>query len=112
MLIEEILTALPDIKIMILEPFCLDGPAMEETDKHKSIYTEFRADIEEKAVAAKRIAENFGLSFVPLQEKFDSVYNPNNPTYWSFDGVHPTPAGHALITHEGLDMFNEIRVKI
>ena len=33
MLIEEIKAALPDIKLMILEPFCLRGPATDNTEE-------------------------------------------------------------------------------
>jgi lysophospholipase L1-like esterase len=108
MLIEEILDALPNIKIMLLEPFVLYN---KDTDGVYSdgCYENLRHDVETKAAVAKKISEKYSLPFIPLQEKFDSVYNPENPNYWLFDGVHPTAAGHALIAKEWLKKFEEIK---
>ena len=67
MLIEEIRAALPDIKILILEPFVLSGTATEEQ------YQIFRTEVESRAKMARKVAEEFGLTFVPLQEGFDEL---------------------------------------
>ena len=68
MLIEEVIEALPCIKIIILEPFVLKGIG---TAEH---YDEFRDEIKKRGEAAKRIAEKYGLAFVSLQDKFDDAY--------------------------------------
>ena len=94
MLIEEVKEALPDIKIYILEPFVVKGPATE------CWFDEFSADVKLHSQAAKNVAEKYGLVFIPLQEKFDEASILMPPTYWTTDGVHPTPAGHALIKEE------------
>jgi len=94
MLIEEIKEALPDIKIFILEPFVLKGCGTER------YFDEFLADVKLHSEAAKRVAEKYGLTFIPLQEKFDEASKLMPPTYWAADGVHPTAAGHALIKEE------------
>lgn len=101
MLLEEIFEKYPNVKIMLLEPFLLKAPAFEEH------YDEFRAEVEEKAKAVKRVADKFSLPFVELQAKLDSLYNPDNPTYWLADGVHPTPAGHTLIADAWIETFNK-----
>ncbi len=108
MLIEEVKEALPNIKIMLLEPFLLRNKTTED-EVYGGSYENFRRDVEEKAAAVKRIAEKYNLAFVPLQAKFDEVYNPENPDYWAFDGVHPTAAGHALIAKAWLAKFEEIK---
>ncbi len=108
MLIEEVTAALPNIKIMILEPFLLRNKTTEDAIYGGS-YENFRRDVEEKAAVAKKLAEKYNLAFVPLQAKFDEVYNPEAPNYWAFDGVHPTAAGHALIAKEWLKKFEEIK---
>ncbi len=108
MLIEEIKEALPNIKIMILEPFVLKGSSTASNDNYEDLYPLFRAEVEEKAKAAKRIAEKYSLPFVSLQEKFDEVYNPDFPDYWVRDGVHPTAAGHMLIAREWVKAFDKI----
>lgn len=93
-LIEEIRSMLPDIKIFILEPFVLKASA---TEKSWSI---FRRETEMRAESAKAVAEKFGLTFIPLQEKFDEAEKKAEASYWLGDGVHPTAAGHELIAKE------------
>lgn len=94
MLIDEIRTALPDIKIIILEPFVLKGKATIE------MWEQFRSEVKKRADAAKRVADKYDLSFVPLQNLFDDVSADGNTEYWSADGVHPTYAGHQIIKEE------------
>ncbi len=94
MLIEEIKNALPDIKIIILEPFVLKGTATKE------MWEMFSSEVKKRAEAAKRVAGKYSLSFVPLQELFDDVSSDGDTGYWSADGVHPTAAGHQLIKEE------------
>ncbi len=102
MMIEEIKTALPDVKLMILEPFLLHGV---ETDK---IWDEFRAGVEEKAAAVKRVAEAHNIKFIPLMKKFDEAAEIAPPSHWSGDGVHPSESGHELIKREWMKAFKEL----
>lgn len=105
MLIDEIKAALPEIKIMILEPFCLLGPATEKNwDKG------FDADVKSKASVAKKVAEDYGIPFIPLQSKFDEAAKNTENTYWLFDGVHPTTAGHELIKREWIKTFETLKI--
>ncbi len=99
MLIEEVKEALPDIKIMILEPFVLKGSATEAN------WDKFRSGAIEKAAAAKRVAEKNNLLFIPLMEKFDEAAKTASCEYWLYDGVHPTAMGHELIKREWLKAF-------
>ncbi len=102
MIIEEVTEALPDIKIMILEPFLLKASATEED------WDEFRYGVEKKAAAAKNIAERFGLKFIPLMRKFDDAAKTVAADYWLSDGLHPTAAGHELIAREWIKAFGEL----
>lgn len=94
MLIEEIKEALPQIRIIIMEPFVLKGSATSE------LWERYKADVKSHADAAKRVAEKYKLCFVPLQEKFNEACADGNTRYWSVDGVHPTAAGHQIIKEE------------
>ncbi len=102
MLIEQIKEALPDIKIMILEPFLLKG---SETEAEWDIY---RKGVEKKAEAARRIAEKHNLVFIPLMKKFDELQRYAPATYWLLDGVHPSAMGHELIKREWMKAFESI----
>ena len=102
MLIEEIKEALPDIKIIILEPFVLNGLATQ------SVYDDFRKGVEEKAAASKRVADKYNLAFVPLMKQFDDAAADGDTAYWTTDGVHPTAAGHQLIKEELMKVFNTL----
>lgn len=102
MLIEEIKEALPDIQIMILEPFVLKGTATEEA------WEEFRYEVERRAAKARMIAEKYELPFVLLQKKFDDAAKLAPADYWLLDGVHPTIEGHELIKREWMKSFETL----
>ena len=109
MLIEEIKAALPNVKILIIEPFVLQGSATTgELSDGGDKYTLFRAETEKRAAAARRVAERFGIDFMPLQELFDKACELAPSTYWLRDGVHPTAAGHRLIANEWIAYFDKI----
>lgn len=108
MLIVEILEALPDIKIMILEPFVLEGTATIAIEEDPDRWEYFKNEVPLRASAAKRIAEKYGLVFVPLQEKFDEACKSAPASYWLRDGVHPTPMGHWIIQSEWMKGFESL----
>ncbi len=103
MLIAEILEALPNIKIMILEPYVLLGEATKENWEY------FSAEVKKRAEASKRIAEKYGLVFVPLQEEFDKATEKMAEPYWTYEGVHPLAPGHELIARQWLSGFEKYK---
>ena len=108
MLIEEVLEALPDVKLMILEPYALPGAATEGTlEDGSDKYTVFRRDTEEKAAACRRVAEKFNIPFVPLQAKLDEMQKAYGTESVSGDGVHPNVTGHLLIARAWMEAFEE-----
>lgn len=102
MLIEEIKEALPEVKIMILEPFVLKAAATEEN------WEVFRTEVPKRAEKAKAIAEKYDLPFIPLQDKFDEAAKLAPNDYWLRDGVHPTTEGHELIKREWIKAFKNL----
>ena len=99
MLIEEVKAALPDIKIMILEPFVLKACSTEEN------WDFFNTETKKRAEMAKKVAKKYSLTFIPLQEGFDKLATLAENSYWIGDGVHPTPKGHAYIKSQWLEAF-------
>lgn len=92
MLIDELLEALPNLKIYLLEPFVLPGSATN------AMWADFQREVSLRARSVRRIAEERSLTFIPLQAMFDECCTQCPADYWLFDGVHPTAAGHAMIT--------------
>ena len=89
-------------KIVILEPFVLAGSANEG---HFEEFNEIRT----YAKVIKKVANELGCYFVPLQEKFDKAEAKYGGKIYLFDGVHPNIAGATLIANEWLKVFsNEI----
>lgn len=103
-IISELKEALPDVKIMILEPFILKGSvAMRDWDG-------YGGGVHKLAKIAKTVAEKNNLVFVPLQDKFDEAVNAAPVEYWASDGVHPTAAGHCIIKNAWIEAFeNELK---
>lgn len=108
MLVEEIKEALPDIRMMVLEPFVLPGAATVSTAQQPHRYETFRRQTELRAAAAKSVAQRYGLTFVPLMKLFDEAAERNAPDRLLADGVHPNPAGHELIKREWLRAFRTL----
>lgn len=108
MMIEEIKEALPDVKIMIMEPFVLKAAGTENTKECPDKWNIFHTEVRKRAEKAKEVAGKYGLPFVALQDKFDEAAKLAPNQYWLTDGVHPTTAGHELIKREWLKGFYEL----
>ena len=106
-LLTEVKEALPEVRILILEPFVLQGHATEATEEKPERWEFFRTQTPLYAAAAKRLAEKHGTTFVPLQHLFDEACKLAEPAYWLHDGVHPTAMGHELIAREWMKAFRQ-----
>lgn len=103
MIISDVLRELPNIKIMILEPFVLKNIGED--------YDYFHEEVKKRAAAAKRIAEKYNLVFVSLADKFEEMSKLAPESTWTLEGVHPTSAGHELIARrwvEGFEKLNKV----
>ncbi|MFI5232864.1 MAG: SGNH/GDSL hydrolase family protein [Gemmatimonadales bacterium] len=80
--------ALPQIRLVILEPFVLVTGAVD---------ARWFPEFDERRTAAARVAQRAGAAFIPLQAMFVQLAKSAPPSYWLTDGVHPTIAGHAAI---------------
>lgn len=88
-LLEKTKAALPDVALVICEPFVLRCGSVED-----NWFPEF----ETRRAYAEEVAKKAGAIWVPFQQKFDeAVAAGTAPEYWAKDGVHPSVAGHALM---------------
>ena len=100
MMLDDTKKRLPDLQIILMEPFVLKGTATEEK------YEEF-LEVKEYAKVVKKIAEDYNCVFVPLQEMLDKAAEKFGADKVLADGVHPTITGSKLIANEWLKTFNE-----
>lgn len=101
MIIEDTVKRFPDIKIILLEPFYLKGSATAER-------YDFFQRVKEYAKIVKKLAGDYGLAFVELQNKFDLAAEKFGAEKYLYDGIHPDVAGAKLIADEWLKTFRNV----
>jgi lysophospholipase L1-like esterase len=82
--------ALPEVKLVICEPFVLRCGAIDD-----SWFPEF----DEYRAAAARVAKTHGTVWVPFQTLFDEATKYAPAKHWAADGVHPSAAGASLMAY-------------
>ena len=98
-LLETTKKALPDVKLIIGEPFVLyDGTAI--TEAWTPAFSTYQQ-------AAKRVADAFNATWIPYQSLFDEALKKAPVSYWGPDGVHPSLAGNSLMANAWLAAFEE-----
>lgn len=96
-LLERTKKALPNVKLIIAEPFAV--PDVKAVDK--TWYPEFP----EYQKASRDMAQNFDAVFIPLQSVFDKAIKSAPGGYWTIDGVHPTLAGAQLMANAWMEVL-------
>lgn len=88
-LLEKTRKALPDVRLVICEPFVLRCGAVND---------KWFPEFDQRRAFAAEVAKHAGATWVPFQEAFDAAIKAGTePAWWAADGVHPTLAGHALM---------------
>ena len=87
-LIARTLKEVPGVRVVICEPFVLRCGAVKEN---------WFPEMDHRRAAAKKVADEFKLTFVPFQTMFDNALAQAPAPYWARDGVHPSLAGHSLM---------------
>jgi len=94
-LLDKTKEALPNVKIIIGEPYAVIG--VKEVDE--SWYPKF----DEFRAAARELATQYDIGFIPYQAVFDKAIKSAPGGYWTVDGVHPNLAGINLMAHAWLE---------
>lgn len=81
-------------QLVLMEPFLLPVPE----DRRK-----WREDLDPKITVVRDLAVEFGADLIPLDGLFAAAACRAPAGYWLPDGVHPSPAGHALIAEAWLE---------
>ena len=96
-LITNTLEELPNVKIILAEPFGVNHVAHVDD----SWYPEFP----KYQAAAKQVAQENGCIFLPYQQIFDEALKRNTGSYWTPDGVHTSMAGASLMAEAWLNLI-------
>ena len=99
MLIKDTIKKLPNVKLILLEPYVLEGTATKDNmPEFEKVY--------DYANVVKNLAEEFGLAFVPLQNALTNAGKKYGNDAVLYDGVHPSTYGSRIIADEWLKVFN------
>jgi lysophospholipase L1-like esterase len=95
-LLADTIAALPHAKIVLGEPFLLP------VGKHQATYAAEIIEVKKRQAVVRLLAGKYHLPWIAYQEAFDRACSKAPAEHWSWDGVHPTYAGHALMAQEWL----------
>ncbi len=98
-LLSRTVEALPKVKIMIGEPFAVEGGTA--INDRWNAFSEYRS-------IAKKLADEFNAAFIPYHQIFSEALQMAPATYWCPDGVHPSIAGAHLMKNAWLKAFQDL----
>jgi len=88
-LLERTKKALPDVKLVVCEPYAVPGV--------KAVDDKWYPEFYDYQKAARDIADQFGATFIPFQKVYDKAQEQAPGAYWTGDGVHANLAGAQLM---------------
>jgi lysophospholipase L1-like esterase len=100
-LLSDTIAALPSVKIVLGEPFLLP------VGNYKNNYSSHLSDVKKRQDVVANLADKYHLPIIHFQKAFDDACQLAPADHWSWDGVHPTYAGHALMAREWLLTVNQ-----
>ncbi len=106
-LLDKTLAQNPNLKIVLGAPFLAHIGRMKE----KTNYAERKATVERCAEIVEKIANDYNAIFVPYDKMFADLLSAGtapNETYWIWDGIHPTPAGHKRMADLWLEATKDL----
>ncbi|SDZ85363.1 Lysophospholipase L1 [Porphyromonadaceae bacterium KH3R12] len=100
-LLDQTMTALPKLQLIIGEPFVITG--IKKPRNHEGHPVNFVVDealyneLGKYRAVAREIADELNAVFIPYQKIFDEAKKYAPPVYWSHDGIHASIAGTRLM---------------
>lgn len=99
-LLADTVAALPNVKLVLGEPFILPGKATSpKWDVWQDHLKKFQAVVE-------KLGKKYKSPVVHYQKMFDNAIKQAPAEYWIWDGVHPTYAGNQLMADEWVRTIN------
>jgi lysophospholipase L1-like esterase len=88
---------LPDVKLVLCEPFLLPVGRVKEN------FETYQSEIAKRQQVAKLLSDEFKAIYIPFQSAFNDALSKAPAEYWIWDGIHPMPAGHELMARFWLE---------
>ena len=104
-LLDQLRTANPDVKIALGTPFVAKVGRIGSQDN----YQQRKALIAECATVVRRIASDYHATLLDYEKLFNEL-TAKNASYWIWDGIHPTAAGHQKMADLWLRAINDARL--
>lgn len=92
---------LPEVKIILGEPFAVTGGT--------AITKEWQYGFPPYQIAVKELADEFNTAFIPYQKVFDDALDKGPVEHWCPDGVHPSISGSFLMKDAWLQAYNQLK---
>jgi lysophospholipase L1-like esterase len=100
-LLAQTIAALPGVKIVLGQPFVLP------VGSHKDTYADDLVEIKKRQDIVDRLASKYHLPVIHYQKAFDEACKRAPADHWSWDGIHPTYAGHGLMAAEWIQTVDD-----
>ena len=81
MMIKKIQEALPNVKMMMLEPFCLRGSITDNEEAIVGMWEKMNFTVRDMAKRARRVAEKYDIPFISLQDKLNEFASQTKKTF-------------------------------
>ena len=104
-LLADTLKALPNVRLVLCEPFGLPVGAK------KANWEKYRADLAARIAIVGKLGEKYHAPVVHFQKLFEEAVARAPADYWIWDGVHPTYAGHQLMADEWVHTVGTLAAK-
>jgi lysophospholipase L1-like esterase len=100
-LLQQTKARLPDVQLVLCEPFILP------VGKVKEKWNEYQSEIEKRKKIVHALSAEFSAILIKFQEAFDKALSKAPAEYWIWDGIHPMPAGHELMAREWIQQVSK-----
>lgn len=104
-LLDKTIKAKKDAKFVLCAPFAANTGRMRK----KPDFELRDSVVRECAAIVEKIADDYDAVYVPFNSLFDEIYRTiptDNDTYWIWDGIHPTAAGHQRMAELWMQSVN------
>jgi acyl-CoA thioesterase I len=85
--------------LLLIEPFVLPYPDSKLV---------WRKELDARIFVVRTLAREFEATLVPMDGLFAQAAARREPVFWSYDGIHPSAPGHALIAQAWLDAAEDL----